>query len=84
MSKQKRGAIGSSKYRREIVGRFLARHPFCHYCQKRLDTITATVDHYIPLVQGGENKVSNFVLACRRCNTLKGDKMPWEFQITDA
>lgn len=37
------------------------------------------VDHLIALSRGGTNDASNLVLACQRCNTSKGDKLPTEW-----
>lgn len=33
-----------------------------------------TVDHVIPLVAGGSNKIENIVLSCHHCNSTKGVK----------
>lgn len=39
-----------------------------------------TVDHLIPLVHGGRDDESNWVLACYRCNHEKADMLPDEFE----
>jgi hypothetical protein len=31
------------------------------------------IDHVVPRSRGGSNRVSNLVIACRKCNTAKGD-----------
>ena len=36
----------------------------------------ASIDHYFPTSKGGSLKDKNLVLACKRCNSLKGDKVP--------
>jgi hypothetical protein len=53
----------------------------CHYCER--DTVLhsmhqnrrdfATLDHIIPKVRGGTRILPNLVMACKRCNTIKGD-----------
>ena len=43
----------------------------CHYCGSYLTIANATVDHVRPIAHGGENKLGNLVLACRRCNADK-------------
>jgi 5-methylcytosine-specific restriction endonuclease McrA len=46
----------------------------------------ATVDHRIPLVEGGEDDPSNFLLSCAPCNQKKGPLSVSEFyrQIVNA
>jgi len=36
----------------------------------------ATVDHRVPLIQGGTNAPSNLLAACRSCNSSKSYKTP--------
>jgi 5-methylcytosine-specific restriction endonuclease McrA len=50
----------------------------CFYCPAALKKFH--VDHFIPLARGGSNWPENLRLACERCNTSKGAKMPWEWQ----
>ena len=40
----------------------------CRYC---LATEYLTIDHKIPLIQGGTDKLSNLQCLCKRCNTIK-------------
>lgn len=44
-----------------------------------------TVDHYVPQALGGSNARSNLRWACARCNTLKADMPPeeWEQRIPE-
>lgn len=51
----------------------------CVYCAAELEFDFATLDHVHPLSHGGANAPGNVVLACGRCNRLKGDLMPTEF-----
>lgn len=49
----------------------------CHYCgrafgEEKLNR--RTLDHKIPRSAGGNNNEDNLVLACARCNVLKGSK----------
>src|ERR1017187_7212079 len=43
----------------------------CHYCgaKKRL-----SVDHKIPVSQGGSTEAENLVIACKSCNSKKGSR----------
>jgi len=53
----------------------------CVYCAAELDFDLATLDHVHPLSHGGAHAPGNVVLACARCNRLKGDMLPTEFFI---
>lgn len=55
----------------------------CQYpgCGRTLDfdatfDFEVTVDHWIPLSKGGEESLENYRLFEKRCNALKGDRMP--------
>lgn len=37
------------------------------------------LDHHIPAALGGEYKDGNFVVLCRRCNSIKSDYPPTKF-----
>lgn len=44
----------------------------CYYCGKpNLSGRSATLDHVVPLCNGGTDSVDNLVLACPRCNSQK-------------
>lgn len=47
----------------------------CQYCGSR-DNLT--LDHVLPSSRGGKSSWTNLVTACRRCNSLKGDRTPEE------
>lgn len=51
----------------------------CVYCGAQLEFDGATLDHVHPLSHGGAHVAGNVVLACPRCNRLKGDLLPTEF-----
>ena len=42
--------------------------------QKRLE-----IEHIIPKIRGGTDRVSNLTIACHKCNQKKGDKTAAEF-----
>ena len=44
----------------------------CAYCDKELDTKSATIDHIVPKFKGGHNVKSNMVCSCSKCNRSKG------------
>ncbi len=43
----------------------------CHYCGHKFPVSELTMDHKIPLAQGGKSEKSNLVCACKTCNTQK-------------
>lgn len=49
----------------------------CSYCQRT--GIPLQVEHIVPKVRGGTNRVTNLALACEACNLKKGDKTAAEF-----
>lgn len=49
----------------------------CHYCGVQLSINHSTVDHKIPKAAGGRNWSTNYLIACKTCNGLRGD-MPYE------
>jgi len=50
----------------------------CQYCQKKLKISEATIDHVIAKSKGGRDTWQNLVIACAKCNQLKGDRRPNE------
>ena len=48
----------------------------CYLCGVESNGNNMTREHFIPRSHGGSNLDSNIFPACRRCNTLKADKMP--------
>lgn len=71
-----------AQYRR----RLMERDPTCIYCNRVVTGENATAEHAIPRAKGGWNSPANVWLACRSCNTLKGDRTPleWLQQLWDA
>jgi 5-methylcytosine-specific restriction endonuclease McrA len=58
--------------RREVLRR---DNHACQYCGS---TKNLTIDHVIPRSKGGQHTWDNVVAACERCNSLKGDRLPYE------
>ena len=48
----------------------------CVFCKRPMGEIQLTVDHFFPLELGGQNDVSNYLSACRKCNKSKGSEDP--------
>lgn len=47
----------------------------CFYCGTKLKN-NINVDHFIPWVFVKDDKIWNFVLACKKCNTKKNNRLP--------
>jgi 5-methylcytosine-specific restriction endonuclease McrA len=50
----------------------------CYYCAKKVTKLT--MDHIMPLSQGGKHSFMNIVPACRSCNSRKGIRPPKNVQ----
>jgi hypothetical protein len=60
---------------REYV-RDLERDKVCIYCSS---PDNPSIDHLIPKARGGPDIADNAILACRKCNSSKGDKGVYEW-----
>ncbi len=55
---------------------FLRDNHICQYCGKKFNRSHLTLDHVIPIVQGGGKNWENIVTACKICNQTKGGRTP--------
>lgn len=64
---------GGTFNRTHIKGMHAAQRGLCYFCGTSIELGSKSlhVDHYEPIAEGGENDLSNMVLACARCNLLK-------------
>ena len=59
--------------RRNWKNRLMASGPvYCAYCIEELTVSTISVDHVIPICEGGKSRISNYLLACIKCNKERG------------
>lgn len=56
----------------------------CQYCYKVFAAKELTLDHVVPLYQGGITTWENVVSCCKRCNQLKGARTPEQAGFTLA
>jgi HNH endonuclease len=63
--------LDSRMRRRAFRESQLATDPSCGYCGRPLTLNDSTVDHVIPLSEGGADDESNWELCCDRCNRRK-------------
>lgn len=55
----------------------------CAWCGKGIEeNIQLTLDHYLPLVRGGDSGPRNLVTSCRTCNCARGAKSAVAFART--
>ena len=50
----------------------------CVYCAQRFRESELTVEHILPTSRGGATSFGNTAAACKRCNSLKGCRLPHE------
>jgi 5-methylcytosine-specific restriction endonuclease McrA len=55
---------------------FLRDNYVCQYCNGKFNKSHLTLDHVIPIVQGGRKCWENIVTACKPCNQRKGGRTP--------
>lgn len=56
----------------------------CYYCNTRVARSDATMDHIVPIAQGGRSAKGNVVLACKACNSAKRDRTAAEWALERA
>lgn len=67
---------GPVRYHKIVV--FRRDNWLCQYCSRPLSKRDATIDHVIPLCQGGLTNYKNCVTSCKKCNHTKAFKTPDE------
>lgn len=55
---------------------FIRDNMICQYCGQKFSKTHLTLDHVIPIVQGGQKCWENIVTACKPCNQRKGGRTP--------
>ena len=53
----------------------------CYYCGSGLAKAEVTMDHVVPLAQGGRSTQGNVVAACKSCNNAKQDMTAVEWAL---
>lgn len=53
----------------------------CYYCEKSIKKAEITMDHIVPVSQGGFSTKGNVVASCKQCNTLKRDMTAVEWAL---
>jgi 5-methylcytosine-specific restriction endonuclease McrA len=77
--RQRKRQEGCVRFSRENV---YIRDAFCcQYCGEKFQAKNLTLDHVVPLVQGGRKTWTNIVTACIACNQKKGGRTPVEAKM---
>src|SRR3989344_5430455 len=71
VKKLKSGDIKISNILRELKKQMTACEKCCEFCGAKENL---SFDHLIPLSRGGSDNIENQVLACKSCNSSKGNK----------
>jgi len=67
---------GGSVTRQELDALSLAQAGVCAYCKFQHRPDDLTIDHIIPLDQGGPHEIKNICFACGVCNFNKSNRTP--------
>lgn len=71
--------MNQRKFSQQLYDQYMKQGGDCYYCKKEFPYDEITRDHFLP-VSEGNTLVNNKVFACRKCNSLKGDKSIEEFK----
>lgn len=50
----------------------------CHHCGEKVPPRELTMDHLVPIVRGGKSIKGNVVPSCKKCNSDRGHRLPFE------
>jgi len=64
--------------RKELLGIFRELHEGCFYCGIGK---VETIDHVMPIVLGGDNRLVNLVPCCNQCNQSKMGREPTDKEL---
>jgi 5-methylcytosine-specific restriction endonuclease McrA len=74
--KERARELRKSRWWQSVIGK-----ASCYYCAKALARQDVTMDHVVPISQGGTSTKGNVVPACKACNTLKRDLTAAEWAL---
>jgi 5-methylcytosine-specific restriction protein A len=50
----------------------------CHHCGEKFSPHDLTMDHLVPIVRGGKSTKGNLVPSCKKCNSGRSYRLPFE------
>lgn len=71
--------MNKRKYNKHLHDQYIKQGECCYYCKSKTPYEDITRDHFLPK-STGNTLVNNKIFACRKCNSLKGDKSIDEFR----
>ena len=71
--------MNQRKFSQQLYDQYMKQGNCCYYCKKPTPYEDITRDHFLPISEGN-TLVNNKIFACRKCNSLKGDKSVEEFK----
>ena len=80
MAKWNRNKSKTRRWQRNVL--VMKQDGKCAICEQPFESMKhITFDHIIPLSKGGDDLFENYQLAHFKCNQLKADMTPKEFEI---
>ncbi len=50
----------------------------CHHCGVKVAPAELTMDHLVPIIRGGKSTKGNLVPSCKKCNSERKYRLPFE------
>ena len=50
----------------------------CHHCGEKYPPGELTMDHLVPIIRGGKSTKGNVVPSCKKCNSERKHRLPFE------
>ena len=50
----------------------------CHHCGAKYPPGDLTMDHLVPIIRGGKSTKGNLVPSCKKCNSGRKHRLPFE------
>jgi hypothetical protein len=50
----------------------------CHHCGEKFPPDDLTMDHLVPIIRGGKSTKGNLVPSCKKCNSERKHRLPFE------
>lgn len=60
-----------AKYKKQLIA---LNGSNCYLCSKELSDDEITIDHIVPIINGGTNDLDNLGICCEACNSMKSNK----------